>query len=219
MKKIIRLFLIVITFTYLFTGCATTSLQTARMRERSYNVDKITLTPNGLSRAEINSISKTQYPKTFPVDIPILVMKDYYVDNSMEQIFLQNIVDSLKTSKKIDRIVPLPRFLIPAQISFPIIQELGIRSLTEYVAVFNIDAETFYHVEELVNSKIEISSTIDFILVDSKTTAIVASDRLYSTIVYNTQVFKDTNKREAQKKLFAEQGQKLSKVLANIFKK
>jgi hypothetical protein len=203
----------------LFTGCGGYALETAEIRERDYNVSKVTLTQNGLSQAEINSISQTKYPKEFPVDLSIIVMKDYYVDNSMEQIFLKNIVDSLKLSKKIDRIVPLPRFLIPQEISFPKIQELGIRSLSEYMVVFNIDSETFFHIEELINSKIEITSAIDFILVDSKTTAIVAADKLYSSLLYDTQVFKDTNKRKAQEEIFSEQGKAFSKIIAGLFVK
>ncbi|HSR18530.1 MAG TPA: hypothetical protein VLM39_10620 [Ignavibacteriaceae bacterium] len=135
----------------------------------------------------------------------------------MEQIFLKNIVDSLKLSKKIDRLVRLPRFLIPQEISFPKIQELGIRSLTEYVVVFNINSETFFHIEELINSKIEITSAIDFILVDSKTTAIVAADKLYSSLLYDTQIFKDTNKRKAQEEIFSEQGKTFSKIIAGLF--
>jgi hypothetical protein len=201
----------------LFTGCGGYALETAEIRERDYNVSKVTLTQNGLSQTEINSISLTKYPKEFPVDLSFIVMKDYYVDNSMEQIFLKNIVDSLKLSKKIDRIVPLPRFLIPQEISFPKIQELGIRSLTEYVVVFNINSETFFHIEELINSKIEITSAIDFILVDSKTTAIVAADKLYSSLLYDTQVFKDTNKRKAQEEIFSEQGKAFSKIIAGLF--
>jgi hypothetical protein len=82
----------------LFTGCGGYALETARS-ERDYNVSKVTLTPNGLTLAEINSISQTKYQKNFPVDLSFFVMKDYYVDNSMEQIFLKNIVDSLKLSK------------------------------------------------------------------------------------------------------------------------
>lgn len=219
MKKFIFALLTITIISYLFIGCGGYSLETAKMRESDYNVSKITLTPNGLTQAEINAISQTKYPKEFPVDLSIIVMKDYYVDNSMEQIFLKNIVDTLKTSKKIDRIIPIPRFLIPNEISFPKIQELGIRSLSEYTAVFNINAETFFHIEEIVNSKVEITSTIDFILVDSKTTAIVASDRLYSSIIYDGQVFKNTNKRKAQEEIFAEQGKEFSKIISNVFKK
>lgn len=219
MKKHILALSTFFVFSYFLAGCASYSLETAEMRDRDFNVNKITLTQNGLSQSEINSISQTKYPTEFPIDFSIVLMKDYYVDNSMEQIFLKNIVDSLKVSDKIDRIVPIPRFLVPKEISFPRIQELGIRSLSEYVAVFNIDTDTFFHIEELINSKIEITSTIDFVLVDSRTTAIVASDKLHSNIIYDTQVFKNTNKRKAQEEIFAEQGRAFSKIISGIFKK
>ncbi len=219
MKKYIFIPAVLITLGYLLTGCASYSLETAKIRDRDFNVGKITLTQNGLTQSEISSITQTKYPTEFPVDFSIVLMKDYYVDNSMEQIFLKNIVDSLKTSEKIDRIVPIPRFLIPNEISFPRIQELGIRSLSEYVAVFNIDTETFFKVENILDSKIEITSTIDFILVDSRTTAIVASDKLFSSIIYETQIFTNTNKRKAQQEIFAEQGRAFSKIISGIFKK
>ena len=89
MKKYILTLPILFTFSLLLVGCATSSLETAQMRDRDYNVSKITLTQNGLSQAEINSISKTKYPTEFPIDFSIVLMKDYYVDNSMEQIFLK----------------------------------------------------------------------------------------------------------------------------------
>jgi hypothetical protein len=85
------------------------------------------------------------------------------------------------------------------------------------VVVFNINSETFFHIEELINSKIKITSAIDFILVDSKTTAIVAADKLYSSLLYDTQVFKNTNKRKAQEEIFSEQGKAFSKIIAGLF--
>ncbi len=219
MKKSITTLLAIILFSYLLVGCGGYGLETAQMRDRDFNVSKITLTQNGLSQSEINSISQTKYPTEFPVDLSIVLMKDYYVDNSMEQIFLKNIVDSLKSSDKIERIIPIPRFIVPSEISFSRIQELGIRSLSEYVAVFNIDTDTFFKIGEIFNSKIEITSTIDFILVDSRTTAIVAADKLHSSIIYDAQVFKNTNKRKAQEELFSEQGSAFSKIISGTFKK
>lgn len=219
MKNTISTLVVIFISSYLFVGCGGYALETAQMRDRDLNVSKITLTQNGLTQAEINSISQTKFPTEFPIDFSIVLMKDYYVDNSMEQIFLKNIVDSLKSSDKIDRIVPIPRFLVPTEISFQKIQELGIRSLSEYVAVFKIDTETFFKIENILDSKIEITSAIDFVLVDSRTTAIVASDKLYSNILYDTQVFKNTNKRKAQEELFAEQGRAFSKIISGIFKK
>lgn len=219
MKKSLLTLPVIVLFSYLLVGCGGYSLETAQMRDRDFNVSKITLTLNGLTQAEINSISQTKYPTEFPIDFSIVLMKDYYVDNSMEQIFLKNIVDSLKSTDKIDRIVPIPRFLVPNEISFPRIQELGIRSLSEYVAVFKIDTETFFKIENILDSKVEITSTIDFILVDSRTTAIVASDKLHSNIIYDAQIFKNTNKRKAQEEIFAEQGRSFSKIISGIFKK
>jgi len=216
--KMVKTSLVLIIMSILLVNCGTHSyLDTAQFRDRDYNVEKVSLTENGLSRTEINTISSTKLPTKFPVDLSIIFMKDYYVDNSMEQIFLKNLVDSLKQSEKIERIIPLPRFLIPQAISFPKIQELGIRSLSEYVVVFDLNSETLYKVEELINSKIEITSTIDFALVDSKTAAIIASDRLNSKIIYDTQIFKNTNKKKAQAELFSEQGKLFSKIIKKIF--
>ncbi|MFZ1289693.1 MAG: hypothetical protein WAR79_06370 [Melioribacteraceae bacterium] len=218
--KYLKLSITLFIISFLLSNCASHSyLETAQFRDRDFNVDKISLTENGLSISEINSISSTKLPANFPVDVSIILMKDYYVDNTLEQIFLKNLVDSLKQSKKIERIVPVPRLLIPQTISFSKIQELGIRSLSEYVVVFDLDSETLFKIEELINSKIEITSTIDFILVDSKTTAIIASDRLNSSIVYDPQIFKNTNQKKAQEEIFSEQGKIFAQIIKNIFNK
>ncbi|MCB9209595.1 MAG: hypothetical protein H6609_09450 [Ignavibacteriales bacterium] len=216
----IKLSLTLFVISILLVNCATHSyLDTAQFRDRDYNIDKISLTDNGLSQSEINSISSTKLPSNFPVDLSIILMKDYYIENTIEQVFLQNLVDSLKKSDKIERIMPIPRFLIPQTVSFSKVQELGIRSLTEYVVVFDLNSETLFKIEELINSKVEITSTIDFILVDSKTTAIIAADRLNSSIIYDSQIFKNTNRKKAQEEIFSEQGKIFAQIIKNIFNK
>ncbi|MCB0732439.1 MAG: hypothetical protein KDC88_15555 [Ignavibacteriae bacterium] len=216
----IKLSLTLFVISILLVNCATHSyLDTAQFRDRDYNIDKISLTDNGLSQSEINSISSTKLPSNFPVDLSIILMKDYYIENTIEQVFLQNLVDSLKKSDKIERIMPIPRFLISQTVSFSKVQELGIRSLTEYVVVFDLNSETLFKIEELINSKVEITSTIDFILVDSKTTAIIAADRLNSSIIYDSQIFKNTNRKKAQEEIFSEQGKIFAQIIKNIFNK
>ena len=213
---------LLITFTVfmamLAAGCSATALETAKFRSLSYETNNLTITENGLTQVEINSITQTKPPTRFPVDLSFVTMKDRYVDNSMEQVFLKNIVDSLKGNSKIGRLVPIPGFIIPKSLNIPRLQELGIRTLTEYIIVLNIDSDTFFKIEELINSRVEINSTVEFVVIDSRTTAIVAADRLFSRIEYESQVFKNTNRQKAFEQLYAEQGKLLSKTIADMFK-
>ena len=63
----------------------------------------------------------------------------------------------------------------------------------------------------IVKDKYEISSSVNFIIVDSFTSAMLASDKLFSTQEYFENIFELDGKRKAQKVLFAEQ----SKLMAN----
>ena len=97
------------------------------------------------------------------------------------------------------------------------IQELGIRTLTEYVIVFIIDEESFFRWTKILETKFEITSAADFIIVDSQTTAILASDRLFSQITYEENLFKVGEKKKAQEEIFSEQGQLLGEKLSRLY--
>jgi len=92
MKYIVIVFLILI----LATGCAKHSAyETARLRDRDYEINAITLTDGGLSESQIKRISSTKLPTSFPVDISIILVKNGYVETDTEQLFVKNVIDAL----------------------------------------------------------------------------------------------------------------------------
>jgi uncharacterized protein YceK len=202
----------------LVSGCATHSrYDSARLREREYTVDKIALTQGGLSESQIRQISSTVLPTTFPIDLSTILVNLDYIESETEQQLMSNVIREMQTSDKIDRVVPIPEFLLPDKINFAVIQELGIRTLTEYVVVFIIESETVFKWTKIIDTEYETSSEVDFFLVDPKTTAILASDKLYSTIRYKTKIFEREEKEKAMKELFTEQGKILGEILSDLF--
>lgn len=200
------------------SGCAThTAYDTARMRQREYRTEIITLNPDGLSRQQIQTITSTKPPAEFPIDVSLIFLKDGYISNTLEQMFVSNVINELKNSSRIDRIVPVPSFLIPGDINFPVIQELGIRTLSEYVMVFVLDDETFFDYTKILETQYKLTSAADFILIDSQTTAILASDRLFSEITYDQNIFKIGEREKAEKEIFTEQGSVMGKKISELF--
>jgi len=190
---------------------------TAQFREREFESQKITITKEGLTNEQIQNIISTKPPSHFPLDLSLMVIKDPYINNELEQLFVTKMIEELKKSSNVKRIVPIPKYLLPEKVTFPIIQELGIRTLTEYVIVFIIDEESFFRWTKILETKFEITSAADFLIVDSQTTAILASDRLFSQIAYQENIFKIGEKKKAQEEIFTEQGQLLGEKLALLF--
>jgi hypothetical protein len=199
-------------------GCAYHSgYDTARLREREYKTNKITLTKGGLTESQIRTIASTTPPDNFPLDLSIIIVKNGYIGDETEQLFISSVINELKMSEKIKRVVPIPKFLVPNDLDFSTIQELGVRTMTEYVVVFVVDIESFFKQIKILKTKYAITSAADFILVDPQTTAILASDRLFSKITYDESPFKLGEKEKAQLEIFTEQGRLFGQIIAKIF--
>jgi len=203
----------------LMTGCASHRMyDTAQFRDREIQHKQVALHEGGLTAEQIKVISSTQPPDTFPVDVSVIIIKNGYIDTRLEEIFSYGLVQELKSSEKISRITLVPNFLIPDNLSFNTIQELGVRSLSEYVLVFYLDASEIFRWTAILSSKYEVSSSISFILVDSATSAMLTADRLYSTEQYKENLFEIGEQEKAQKAIFSEQSQLLGKKLDSLFK-
>jgi hypothetical protein len=204
---------------FIFAGCTprTSSMGSASVRDRDYEINEIMLSPRGLTPEQIRVISSTKLPKSYPVDISILVVKDRGIDTETEYLFLESMMDGIGKSDKIGRIVPIPKLIFPSQLNFTSIQELGIRTLTEYVAIFVLQSESTFRSTKLVESKYKYTSMADFMLVDPQTTAIMASDRIYSENIYEKNLFKTGEEEKAKKELFVSQGRAVGELLANLF--
>lgn len=195
------------------------SYDTAQFREREIEYSQIALDKDGLSQKQIEVITSTKPPKSFPIDIAIVILKNGYINPQMEDTFTYNVIQEFNKSKKIKRITLIPDFLVPNPISFNAIQELGVRSLSEYIIVFNMDGSELFKWTSIIKDKHEITSSVNFIIVDSFTSAMLTSDKLYSTQEYDKKLFELGEQRKAQKILFTEQAKLLAKKIDTLFSK
>ena len=190
---------------------------TAEFREREIQYSQIALDKDGLSQKQIEVITSTKPPKSFPVDIAIVILKNGYINPEMEDAFTSNVIQEFKKSKKIKRITLIPDFLVPNPINFNAIQELGVRSLSEYIIVFNMDGSELFSWTNILKDKYEITSSVNFIIVDSFTSAMLTSDKLYSTQEYYEKLFELGERKKAQKILFTEQSKLLAVKIERLF--
>ena len=202
----------------LFAGCATSDrMGSAEFRERDYTVGKVTLSPQGLTPSQIRTITSTTLPASYPIDFSLIVVKDHYVSPELEYLFTSSIVDEIQKSEKIARVVPIPKLIFPRELTFTAIQELGIRTLTGYVAIFVLDTDSAFKYTKILESEYNITSAVDFLLVDPQTTASMASDKIFSEIIYKENIFKTGEKEKAQKEIFTEQGKEVGELLVELF--
>jgi hypothetical protein len=203
----------------LFIGCGSAhrSFDTAAMRDAGRDFGRVTVAKNGLSPEQIAAIKATRPPGGQPVDVALVFLQNGGGLESLEDTFSFAVVDGLKKSATFKRITPLPRFIVPAEPSFDALQELGIRSLSDYVLVFHVNGADLFKWTAVVESEWELQSSISFILVDSKTSALLTADKLFSTERYRGKLFESDELEKAQRKLFAEQAALLAKKLGGLF--
>jgi hypothetical protein len=199
--------------------CAThSSYDTFQAREREYDLGSIALQEGGLTSEQINAIKNTRIVKEFPIDLSLILLKNGYIDPEQEKILISQVVSELQANDKIGRVIPIPNFLLPQKINFAKIQELGIRTMSEYVLVLYLDSKTLFKWTVILETEYKIDSVIDFLLVDSQTTAIMATDKLYSSIIYRENIFKVGEREKAEKEIFTEQGNILGEKIKQLFK-
>jgi phosphoribosyl-dephospho-CoA transferase len=214
MKKILLLGLLAA----ILPGCATHSgYDTFQARESEYTTGSIALQEGGLTSEQIEAIRRTRLTSDYPVDISLVLIRNGYIDPEQEKILISSVVDRLKKNDKIARVIPVPDFLVPQKINFAKIQELGIRTLSEYVLILYLDARTLFKWTVIIETEYEIESVIDYLLVDSQTTAIMATDKLYSKVLYKENIFKPHEREKAQEEIFSEQGEILGEKMKNLF--
>jgi hypothetical protein len=214
MKKILLLGLLAA----ILLGCATHSgYDTFQARESEYTTGSIALQEGGLTSEQIEAIRRTRLTSDYPVDISLILIRNGYIDPEQEKILISSVVNRLKKNDKIARVIPVPDFLVPQKINFAKIQELGIRTLSEYVLILYLDARTLFKWTVIIETEYEIESVIDYLLVDSQTTAIMATDKLYSKVLYKANIFKPHEREKAQEEIFSEQGEILGEKMKNLF--
>jgi hypothetical protein len=64
-----------------------------------------------------------------------------------------------------------------------------------------------------------ISSTLEYLMVDNRTTAIIASDKLFSEMQTPVEIFTDKEYQKQMAQMYEEQAKLLSNQLEALFKK
>jgi len=217
-----KLFLSLV-FVMILGSCASNrSSETASFKYKPYNIDmqNIALNPNGLSAEQIKVISATKPPKDFPVDVAIIFISNGYIASDLKEELQYGVIEELKKSNEIERITIIPNFIVPRNLSFASIQELGIRSLSEIVIIFNMDSNSIYQQFNLFSAdKIKITSKIDYMIIDSQTSAILTTEKLYSEKIYDEKIFKQNENRKAIKNIISDQTKILGNSINILFQK
>jgi len=201
-----------------FAGCAThRPYEISAFREEPVEFAAVTLHEGGLSAEQIDVIKATRPPHQFPVDVAVILIRRGRISTRAEEMFSHDLIQTLDASDRIGRVTLVPSFLVPETISFPSIQELGVRSLSEYVLVFYLDAAKFMESTCIESNRYELSSSISYILVDSGTSAMLTADRLHSLQEYTDHLFKSGEEKKALETLFSEQARLLGGQLDALF--
>lgn len=212
----IKIILILI-IPFLFLGCATQSYNTARFRDSDYTASNIAVSEGSLSQSQINAIMATDFPPAEDVSVSYFYtnIDDYYRNDDFDPSF--EVIESLKQVYRVSRIVPIPDALMGATLDIDTIQQIGIRTLSEYSLVLIGDSsKSFFSYKTPAGSYI-YESELDFLLIDNRTTAIIATDKLFSEMEIETQLFSDENYEMARKAMYLEQAALLAEKLNALF--
>jgi len=216
MKKSV-FFIVLAILTIFNTGCGTHQMYaTSKFNNEGLRVSRVALNKEGLSNEQIKVIAATKPPVSFPLNLSVIFVVNSPVSNEIINELSFEVVSALKRIDKVGRITVIPDYLVPANLSFNAIQELGIRSLSEYVLVVNLDSRNLFRWTAIFQTKYEVQSDIDYLLVDSFTTAILASDKLVSKQLYLSNPFETGKEKEARNQLFVEQGKLLESNLYSL---
>lgn len=212
----IKKFLILTAF-LLFLGCATQSYNTARFRNSDYSASNIAVSEGSFSQAQITAIMATEFPPAQGVSVSYFYtnLDDYQRYDDFDPSF--EVIESLKKVYRVSRIVPIPDALMGNFLDIDTIQQIGIRTLSEYSLVLMGDSsKSFFSYKTPAGSYI-YESELDFLLIDNRTTAIIATDKLFSEMEIETQLFSDENYEMARKAMYLEQAALLAEKLNDLF--
>jgi hypothetical protein len=192
-------------------------MDTAELRAPGAAFGRVTVGAGGLSPEQIQAIAETPPPPGRPVDLALVFLEQGALQGTLEDSFAFAVVEALQASDDFDRITPLPAFIVPAQPSFDSLQELGVRSLSEYVLVFHLSSDDVFEWTRIVDTQWQLQSSISFLLLDSRTGAMLTADRLFSTQNYRDRLFETEESEKARRELLAAQAALLGRKLATLF--
>lgn len=199
-------------------SCATASYDTMSYRDASFDSAGIAVSPGGLTAEQADAILATKFPPAHPVSIAIfyVVPKNYYPSNFYDPV--PKIIEKMKTIPEVAHVVPVPSIMMPESLTIEAIQQIGIRTLSEYSIVFYGNAGRVFFSYKSPMGQYMVSSTLEFMIVDNKTTAIIAADKLFTEFQTPVQLFSDEEFQKTLARIYEEQSDILRGKLIDLFR-
>ncbi|MDR2906142.1 MAG: hypothetical protein LBU73_09330 [Helicobacteraceae bacterium] len=202
-------------------GCASrapTSYDSFSHRATDFEKTTVTLSEKGLSKEAIQNILATKFPPKNKTSVAVIFLYSYDSYNAKNNDLSYYIMDRGKNINYVEKLVPVPRVFIPYKLTFDVIQELGIRSLCEYTLIFYNNSRKSMTFSQWVSGEFKFESDIEFLLIDNQTTAIIASDRLYSNVIKKSRLLSAEDIEEAEDEIYTLQAKLLVEKLNLLFK-
>ena len=198
-------------------AAAPSSYNSFSYREGEFNITNVTVSERGLTQEQISSILSTKFPPDNEVSIAVIFLQNFNSRNTIVNGLPYYIMNQGRNITSVEKFVPIPRIFIPRSLTFDIIQDLGIRSLCEYTLIFYNSSGRSMTFSQLIKNEYKFESDIEFSLIDNQTTAIIASDRLYSSIVKKRDILHGTDMEEAEHEVYTLQAELLAEKLSELF--
>ena len=218
MKEYLKALIMLLFFitVILITGCssmAPESYNSFSYRDSGFNETNITISEKGLSQEQIVNILATRFPLEKTVSIAVIFLYTQYSRSGLPYY----IMSEGKNVRGVEKFVPIPRVFIPSRLSFENIQDLGIRSLCEYTLIFYNSSNRTMTFSQFIRGEYKFESDIEFTLIDNQTTAIIASDRLYSSLIKKRDILNSSDIEEAEDEIYTLQAALLTQKLNVLF--
>ncbi|MCL2094123.1 MAG: hypothetical protein FWH12_08020 [Treponema sp.] len=203
----------------LMIGCAMapSSYDSFSYRESDFNISNVTVSERGLTQEQIASILSTRFPPDNEVSIAVIFLQNLPSRYANVNDLSYYIMEQGRAINNVEKFVPIPRIFIPRNLTFDVIQDLGIRSLCEYTLIFYNSSGRSMTFSQLLRGEYRFVSDIEFSLIDNQTTAIIASDRLYTSIIQRRDVWQGTDMEEAEHEVYSLQAALLAEKLNELF--
>jgi len=186
-------------------------------RESDFNITNVTVSDRGLSLEQISSILSTQFPPENDVSIAVIFLSTFNSRSVNVNSFPYYVMNIGQNISGVEKLVPIPRIFIPRNLTFDIIQDLGIRSLCEYTLIFYNSSGRSMTFSQMLRGEYRFESDIEFSLIDNQTTAIIATDRLYTNIIWRRENWQSTDMDEAEHEVYTLQAALLIEKLNQLF--
>jgi hypothetical protein len=199
----------------LFIGCASAPSSSGSFgsyRASEFDTSNLVVSDTRLSREMIDAFLSTKFP---PADNASIAVLSLFSANDNE--FSYYVLNQENNINHVERLVPIARIFIPKNITFFAIQELGLRSICEYTIILYNTTNRPMTFSRWMRGEYKFESNIEFSLIDNRTTAVIASDRLYSSVIKKRRSVSNADIEEAKNELFTLQANLLIEKLNVLF--